>query len=159
MKNNIPMTVYGEKVLKEELIFLKNVKRPKIIKEISDARKHGDLKENFEYQYAKEQQLLCENRIKEIENKLLNAIVIDIKKISFCNRVIFGSTILIENTNDNKIYKYCIVGEDEADINKNKISIFSPIAKSFIGKKINSIVKINTPNGLKEYKLLKIEYI
>ncbi|BAC24379.1 greA [Wigglesworthia glossinidia endosymbiont of Glossina brevipalpis] len=157
--NYIPMTLKGAEKLREELKYLKQTKRSEIIKSISEARQYGDLKENAEYQAAKEQQYFCESRIKEIESKLMHSKIIDIKKIPFRDRVVFGSTITIKNlkTLEEKTYK--IVGDDEANFKNNLISISSPLSRGLIGKKTLEIVNINTPSGIIKYKILKINYL
>jgi transcription elongation factor GreA len=155
----IPMTIRGAEKLRQELKQLKSIKRPRIISAIAEAREHGDLKENAEYHSAREEQSFCEGRIKEIELKLSNSQIIDIKKVSNNGRVIFGSTVSILNINNNERFTYQIVGDDESDFKKNLISINSPIARGLIGKKINTIVVICTPGGDVEYKILKIDYI
>lgn len=159
MVHLIPMTVRGSEKLLQELKTLKNIKRPRIIQAIVEAREHGDLKENAEYHSAREEQSFCEGRIKEIELKLSNAQIIDIKKISNTGRVIFGSTVNILNIKSNKIFTYKIVGDDESDFKKNLISINSPISRGLIGKKINNTVNISTPGGDVKYKILKIDHI
>ncbi|MGP1930719.1 MAG: transcription elongation factor GreA [Arsenophonus sp. ET-YP4-MAG3] len=155
----IPMTVRGAEKLREELEFLKNIRRPEIISAITEARKHGDLKENAEYHAAREQQGFCEGRIQEIEVKLSHSQIIDITKIKNNNRVIFGTKVTIFNMTTNENLTYRIVGHDEADIKKNLISINSPIARGLIGKTINDISVIITPGGKIKYKILKVEYI
>ncbi|QCI23910.1 transcription elongation factor GreA [Buchnera aphidicola (Macrosiphoniella sanborni)] len=159
MINLIPMTVRGAEKLLQELKILKTIKRPRIIQAIVEAREHGDLKENAEYHSAREEQSFCEGRIKEIELKLSNSQIIDIKKISNTGRVIFGTTVTILNINSNEIFTYKIVGDDESDFKKNLISINSPISRGLIGKKIGDIENISTPGGNVEYKILKIDHI
>ncbi|MGD6858406.1 MAG: transcription elongation factor GreA [Enterobacteriaceae bacterium] len=154
-----PMTMKGAENLKKELFYLKNIKRSEIIKLISSARKYGDLKENAEYHAAKEEQTFCEKRIKYIEKKLSNAEIIDIRKIIHNGKVVFGSTILIENIKSKIRSRYCIVGEDEADYKKNLISIFSPLARGLIGHKKKEVVTITVPNGIVKYKIIDINYI
>lgn len=156
---NIPMTVNGFKKLHQELENLKNIRRPKIIHAISEARAHGDLKENAEYLAAREEQGFCEGRIQEIESKLSHALVIDITKINTKNLVVFGATVSVLHTDTNKTFNYKIVGDDESNLKKNLISINSPMSRGLIGKQANDIVVINTPKGKVEYKILKIEYI
>lgn len=155
----IPMTIQGVKKLRLELDFLKNIKRPKIITSIIEAREHGDLKENAEYLAAREEQGFCEGRIHAIENKLAQAQIIDIKKIKNTGKIIFGSTSTVFDLINKKIQKYCIVGDDEADYKKNLISINSPIARGLIGKKTEDIIVINIPKGKIKLKILKVEYI
>ncbi|QJC36733.1 transcription elongation factor GreA [Enterobacteriaceae endosymbiont of Donacia vulgaris] len=159
MINQIPMTLQGVKKLQKELIKLKNIERPKIINLIIAARKHGDLKENAEYQAAREAQSFCEGRIKEIEIKLSNANIIDITKIIHNNKIIFGSTVYIKNIVTNKINSYKIVGDDESDLKNNLIAINAPLARALIGKKENNIIKVKTPKGILKYEILKIQYI
>ena len=154
-----PMTKEGESLLREELIKLKREERPKIIDAIATAREFGDLKENAEYHAAKEQQSLTEARIKDIEVKLSNSQVIDIKKIEASDKVIFGTTITVINLESDQSTKYRIVGEDEADANLGKISYASPLAKQMIGKYEGDTVKVETPGGSMEYEIIKVEYI
>ncbi|AKH63668.1 MULTISPECIES: transcription elongation factor GreA [Photorhabdus] len=155
----IPMTVRGADKLREELDYLKNVRRPKIISDIAEAREHGDLKENAEYHAAREQQGFCEGRIQEIEAKLSNAQVIDVTKMPKTGRVIFGATVTALNVNTDEEQTYRIVGDDEADIKENLISVNSPIARGLIGKEADDAVIIKTPGGEVEYEILKVEYI
>ncbi|ETS32662.1 transcription elongation factor GreA [Photorhabdus khanii] len=155
----IPMTVRGADKLREELDYLKNVRRPKIISDIAEAREHGDLKENAEYHAAREQQGFCEGRIQEIEAKLSNAQVIDVTKMPKTGRVIFGATVTALNINTDEEQTYRIVGDDEADIKENLISVNSPIARGLIGKEADDVVIIKTPGGEVEYEILKVEYI
>ena len=153
------MTVAGEAALKSELEHLKRVKRPAIVKAISEAREHGDLKENAEYHAAREQQGFCEGRIQEIESKLADAVVIDISNIPQGDKVIFGVTVTIVNCNTDEEMRYKIVGEDEADIKDSKISVTSPIARSLIGKMVGDIVSVQTPSGIVEYEIDVVEHI
>ncbi len=153
------MTFCGATKLREELEYLKNVRRPKIIADIAAARNHGDLKENAEYHAAREQQGFCEGRIMDIEAKLSNAQVIDITKIRNTGRVIFGATVTVLNLDIKEKFTYRIVGDDEADFKKNMISINSPIARGLISKEYGDVVVIRTPGGDVNYKILKIEYI
>ena len=154
-----PMTKEGESLLRDELKKLKNEDRPRIINAISTAREFGDLKENAEYHAAKEQQGLTEGRIKDIEAKLSNSQVIDILKIDPSEKVIFGTTVTVMNSDSNQSAKYKIVGEDEADANLGKISYAAPLAKQMIGKFEGDIVKVETPSGITEYEIEKVEYI
>ncbi|WWP01830.1 MAG: transcription elongation factor GreA [Candidatus Dasytiphilus stammeri] len=154
-----PMTLRGAEKLREELNELKLIQRPKIIASLAEARKYGDLKENAEYHAAREQQAFCEGRIQEIENKLSNAQIIDITKIPYSNRVIFGTTVTLLNIDNSERFTYRIVGDDEANHKQNLISINSPIARGLIGKELNDTVLITTPGGDVEYKILKIEYL
>ena len=154
-----PMTKEGESLLRDELKRLKNEDRPRIIDAIATAREFGDLKENAEYHAAKEQQGLVEARIKDIEIKLSNSQVIDILKIDFSEKVIFGSTVTVMNYDSDQSVQYKIVGEDEADANLGKISYAAPLAKQLIGKFEGDIVKVETPSGSTEYEIEKVEYI
>ena len=138
----IPMTVRGANLLREELDYLKNVRRPEIIKAIAEAREHGDLKENAEYHAAREQQGFCEGRIQEIEGKLSNAQIIDVTKIANNGRVIFGATVVLVNVETDDEVTYQIVGDDEADIKQGLISVNSPIARGLIGKEVDDNVTI-----------------
>lgn len=154
----VPMTVAGAERLREELNRLKQVDRPRIINAIAEARSHGDLKENAEYHAAREQQSFVEGRIAEIESKLSAAQIIDVTKIENSGRVIFGSTVKLTN-NAGKTLTYKIVGEDEADLNNNKISVTSPVARALIGKFEGDSVEVNTPEGKIEYEIVAVEYI
>lgn len=157
--NQIPMTTRGAEMLREELKRLKTEDRPRIIQAIADAREHGDLKENAEYHAAREQQGFCEGRIQEIEAKLSNSQVIDVTKVPNQGKVIFGATVTVYNTATDKEMTYRIVGDDEADIKQNLISINSPIARALIGKEIDDVARVNTPNGEVEYEVVKVAYI
>jgi len=154
-----PMTLEGETFLKEELQRLKFEERPSIIDAIATAREFGDLKENAEYHAAKEQQSLTEARIKDIEIKLSNSQVIDLSQIVPSDKVIFGTTVLIEDLSDSNSLTYKIVGEDEANIKEGKISVISPVAKNLIGKFEGDTVKVETPSGTKEYEIINVKYI
>jgi transcription elongation factor GreA len=156
---SIPMTVRGEKLLRDELNHLKSVVRPKIIADIADAREHGDLKENAEYHAAREQQGFCEGRIQEIEAKLSTAQVIDITKMTNNGKVIFGATVTILNVDTDAEVTYRIVGDDEANIKENLISVNSPIARGLVGKEVDDTVNIQTPNGVVEYEIIEVEYL
>ncbi|WP_272667564.1 MULTISPECIES: transcription elongation factor GreA [unclassified Providencia] len=155
----IPMTVLGADKLREELDHLKSVRRPEIIAAIAEAREHGDLKENAEYHAAREQQGFCEGRIQEIESKLSHAHVIDVTKMANNGRVIFGATVTVLNVDTDEELTYRIVGDDEADIKINLISVNSPIARGLIGKELDDVVVIKTPGGDVEFEILKVEYI
>ena len=155
----IPMTVYGENKLRLELQELKSVQRPRIIEAISEARKQGDLKENAEYHFAREQQSLIECKIKDTEVKLSNAQIIDIKKINNMGTVTFGATVKLLNIETSKNTSYKIVGEDEANIKTQLISISSPLSRALIGKAKNENVILNTPTGEVKYKIISIDYI
>lgn len=153
------MTVAGAEALREELARLKSEDRPRIINAIADAREHGDLKENAEYHAAREQQSFCEGRIQEIEAKLSNAQVIDVTKLPESGRVIFGTTVTIYNTNTDEEVTYKIVGDDEADIKKNLLSVNSPIARALIGKSVDDVTVVGTPSGDIEYEIVKVAHI
>ncbi len=154
-----PITVEGLKKLKDELIFLKEKKRPEIVAAISEARSHGDLKENAEYHAAKEQQSHNEGRIQEIEDIIARANVIDITKINNNGKVIFGSTVYLENLDNGEKINYKIVGKDEADLKKKLIYYQSPIGKGLIGKNKNDLVEISTPAGSKNFEIKDVKYI
>jgi transcription elongation factor GreA len=154
-----PITTEGEVFLREELKKLKLEDRPKIIDAIATAREFGDLKENAEYHAAKEQQSLTEARIRDIESKLSTAQVIDISTITPSDKVIFGTTITVFNSEQEKSLKYKIVGEDEADASKGKISFASPLARQLIGKFEGDLLKVETPGGQTEYEIEKVEYL
>jgi len=154
-----PITIRGLEKLKEELIYLKEKKRPEIISAISEARSHGDLKENAEYHAAKEQQSHNEGRIEQINDIIARANVIDIKKLTNDGKVIFGSTVYLENLDTQENINYKIVGRDEADL-KNKLIYFkSPIGKGLIGKNNGDLVEINTPAGKKNFEIKDVKYI
>ena len=154
-----PITINGLEKLKEELIDLKESKRPEIIAAISEARSHGDLKENAEYHAAKEQQSHNEGRIQEIEDIIARANVIDVSKIDNDGKVIFGSTVLLQNLDTSEKIDYKLVGKDEADL-KNKLIYFkSPIGKGLIGKSKNDLVEIITPAGVKNFGIIDVKYI
>jgi transcription elongation factor GreA len=153
------MTLEGSERLREELAHLKSVLRPQIIKAIATAREHGDLKENAEYHAAKEQQSFAEGRIKEIEGKLSDAQVIDVTKIKHTGKVIFGSTVTLVEVESGAEKRYKIVGEDEADLKLNKISVMSPIARALVGKSEGDTVVVKAPNGSIEYEIDKVEHI
>jgi len=154
-----PMTPEGEAVLKNELHRLKTKTRPEIIEAIATARAHGDLKENAEYHAAREQQSFAEGRIQELEAKLSNVRVIDVKTIPNQGKVVFGATVQVHHIQDEKGMTYRIVGADEADIKKNKISYTSPIGRALIGKQLDDVVVVDTPGGLVEYEIMAVDYI
>ena len=159
MINKVPMTATGAAALRAELEHLKKVDRPRIVQAIAEAREHGDLNENAEYHAAREQQGFCEGRIQEIEGKLSNAQIIDIRNINYSEKVIFGATVSIINVETDENLRYQIVGEDEADVKSQKISVTSPIARALIGKEIGEIVLVNTAAGEVEYEIDDVEYI
>ncbi len=154
-----PITVFGLEKLKEELIFLKEKKRPEIVAAIAEARSHGDLKENAEYHAAKEQQSHNEGRIQEIEDLIARANVIDVTKINNDGKVIFGSTVYLQNLDTNENIEYKLVGKDEADFKKKLIFFQSPVGKGLIGKNKNDLVEISTPSGVKNFEIIDVKYI
>ena len=154
-----PITIKGLEKLKEELKFLKEEKRPEIVNAISEARSHGDLKENAEYHAAKEQQSHNEGRIQEIENSIATANVIDVTKLNNDGKVIFGSTVSLQNLDTSEQIEYKIVGKDEADLKKKLIYFKSPIGKGLIGKNKGDLVEINTPNGVKNFEVSDVKYV
>ena len=156
--SKVPMTVHGAQLLRDELKILKSIDRPKVITAISEARAHGDLKENAEYHAAKEQQGFIEGRIKEIESKLANAQEVDITGINAQGKVVFGSTVGVIDLQNNQEITYKIVGEDEADIKLGMISYSSPIARALIGKSEGDEIIFQAPGGEKEYEILNVIY-
>ena len=154
-----PITKEGEVLLREELKKLKAEDRPKIIDAIATAREFGDLKENAEYHAAKEQQSLTEARIRDIESKLSNAQIIDISILDPSDKVIFGTTVTVYNSEAEKSIVYKIVGEDEADASIGKISFASPLAKSLIGKFEGDVIKVETPSGVIDYEIEQVDYL
>ena len=156
--NKIPMTAEGYTKLQDELKKLTSEDRPNIIAAIAEARGHGDLSENAEYQYAKEQQSLIEGRISDLESSISRAEVIDIKSMSG-NDIKFGATVLIEDDETGKKHSYQIVGEYESDIDNKKLSINSPLARGLIGKSKDEDVEINSPKGIKTYTIISVKYI
>lgn len=159
MMKKVPMTVEGEARLREELTHLKTVVRPRVIADIATAREHGDLKENAEYHAAREEQGFAEGRIKEIEGKLSDSQVIDIKALPKSSKVIFGTTVTLFNVDTEETVTYKIVGDDEADVKVKKISYASPIAKAIIGKEEGDEVIVKIPSGEATYEIEKVEYL
>ena len=155
----VPMTLEGSERLREELAHLKSVLRPQIIQAIATARQHGDLRENAEYHAAKEQQGFTEGRIKDIEGKLGDAQIIDVTKIKHTGKVVFGSTVTLVEVKSAAEKRYKIVGEDEADLKQNKISVMSPLARALVGKSEGDAVVVNAPNGSIEYEIDKVEHL
>ena len=153
------ITVNGLKKIKDELIFLKEKKRPEIVAAIAEARSHGDLKENAEYHAAKEQQSHNEGRIQEIEDIIARANVIDVTKINNDGKVIFGSTVFLQNLDTNEKIDYKIVGKDEADLKQKLLFFKSPIGKGIIGKNKGDLVEISTPAGIKNFEIIDVKYI
>lgn len=157
--SKVPLTVRGADKLREELNKLKSQDRPRVIEAIAEARAHGDLKENAEYHAAREQQSFIEGRIKEIEAKLSNATVIDVKTLNANGRVVFGATVDLSDEETGEEVTYQIVGDDEADIKQNMISISSPIARALIGKEEGDVAEVQTPGGLRKLEIVQVKYI
>jgi transcription elongation factor GreA len=154
-----PLTIRGAEMLREELHRLKTVDRPNVIAAIAEARAHGDLSENAEYDAAKERQSFIEGRIAEVESKVSNAQIIDPKLVDADGRCVFGSTVTLEDLASGEKVIYQIVGDDEADIKKNKISISSPISRALIGKYAGETAEVKAPSGVREYEILEVEYL
>ncbi len=154
-----PMTQKGAQLLQEELARLKSVERSSVIQAIAEARSHGDISENAEYDAAKEKQAFIEGRIAEIESKLSQAQIIDISNLNSDGKVVFGATIRILDLESDEETSYQIVGDDEADVKIRKISVNTPVARSLIGKHIGDVVEVKVPNGIKEYEIIAIEFI
>jgi len=157
--NKVPMTARGAEALRAELKELKTEKRPKVVQAIAEAREHGDLKENAEYHAAREQQSFIEGRIAEIEGKLGNAQIIDVTKLNPGGKIVFGATVELCSEDTGEEVTYQIVGDDEADIKLNRISVSSPIARALIGKEEGDIASVQAPGGVREYEILSIKYI
>lgn len=157
--NKIPLTVTGAELLKAELHRLKTVERPNVIAAIAEARSHGDLSENAEYDAAKDRQSFIEGRIAELESKLSNAQIIDPALLDADGRCVFGATVEIEDLDSGEIVAYQIVGDDEADIKLNKISVSSPIARALIGKSEGDVAEVMAPGGVRELEILGVKYI
>ena len=156
---SVPMTLSGAEKLREELTELKSVARPKVIAAIAEARAHGDLKENAEYHAAREQQGFIEGRIADIEGKLSNAQIIDVAELNAGGKVVFGATVDLVNEDTGEEVTYQIVGDDEADLKKNKISVNPPVARALIGKEEGDIASVNAPGGIIEYEVVEVKYI
>jgi transcription elongation factor GreA len=156
--SKVPLTLNGAELLKAELHRLKSVERPSVIAAIAEARSHGDLSENAEYDAAKERQGFIEGRIAEVEGKLSNAQIIDPKSLDADGRIVFGSTVEMENVQDGKTVTYQIVGDDEADLKLGKISLGSPVARALIGKFAGDVAEVHTPGGKREYEILDVRY-
>ncbi len=153
-----PMTINGAKLLDKELVRLKSIERPSVIRAIAEARSHGDLSENAEYDAAKEKQAFVEGRIADIEARLSRANIIDPSKIANDGRIIFGATVELLDLETESEVHYQIVGDDEADLKVSKISVSSPVARSLIGKEIGSVVEVKTPSGTKEYEIINFSF-
>jgi transcription elongation factor GreA len=156
--SKVPITLRGAELLKEELHRLKTVERPAVIAAIAEARSHGDLSENAEYDAAKERQGFIEGRIAEVEGKLGNAQIIDPRAVDADGRVVFGATVELEDIDGEQTVTYQIVGDDEADLKQNKISLNSPVARALIGKFGGDVVEVQTPGGRREYEILDVRY-
>lgn len=158
MMSKVPLTVAGAEKLREELHRLKTVERPSVIAAIAEARSHGDLSENAEYDAAKERQGFVEGRIQEVEGKLSNAQIIDPKLLDADGRCVFGATVDIEDQDTGDAVTYQIVGEDEADIKNRKLSVASPMARALIGKYAGDIAQVLAPGGIREYEIIDVRY-
>lgn len=159
MSGKIPLTLRGAELLREELHRLKTVDRPNIVAAIAEARSHGDISENAEYDSAKERQGFIEGRIQEIEGKLGNAQIIDPASLDADGRVVFGATVDLEDQDNGKTVTYQIVGDDEADLKLGKISLNSPVARALIGKYAGDLAEVQAPGGVREYEILDVKYI
>ena len=157
--NKTPLTVAGAEKLRAELHRLKTVERPNVIAAIAEARSHGDLSENAEYEAAKDRQGFIEGRIMEVESKLANAQIIDPTLLDADGRCVFGATVELEDLDSGQVVTYQIVGDDEADIKENKISISSPIARALIGKYAGDIAEVQAPGGVREYEIVDVRYV
>ncbi|MFN3984355.1 MAG: transcription elongation factor GreA [Rhodocyclaceae bacterium] len=157
--NKTPLTVNGAEQLRNELHRLKTVERPAVIAAIAEARSHGDLSENAEYDAAKERQGFLEGRIKELEGKLSNAQIIDPQLLDADGRCVFGATVALEDLDSGDTVTYQIVGDDEADVKEGKISVSSPIARALIGKYAGDIAEVQAPGGVREYEIVDVRYI
>lgn len=157
--NKVPLTVIGADLLRNELQHLKSVERPAVIAAIAEARSHGDLSENAEYDAAKERQGFVEGRIKELEGKLANAQIIDPRHLDADGRVVFGATVELVDAATGEKVRYQIVGEDEADIKQGKVSVSSPVARALIGKYADDVADVQTPGGVRHFEILDVHYI
>ena len=157
--NKVPLTLRGAELLKEELQRLKSVERPAVIEAIAEARSHGDLSENAEYDAAKERQAFVEGRIAELEGKLSNAQIINPSELDAEGRIVFGTTVELMDLETEEEVTYQIVGDDEADIKLNKVSVTSPIARALIGKSAEDVVEVQAPSGPREYEILEVRYV
>ena len=157
--HKVPLTARGAEKLRQELLHLKTVLRPKITEAIAEARAHGDLKENAEYHAAREQQSFAEGRINEIEAKLSNCQIIDVTQVNAGGKVVFGATVDLADAETGDEVTYQIVGEDEADIKQGMISVTSPIARALIGKREGDVASVQAPGGLKEFDICAVRYL
>jgi len=156
--SKVPLTLHGAEMLRTELHRLKTVERPSVVAAIAEARSHGDLSENAEYDAAKERQGFVEGRIQEVEGKLSNAQIIDPKALDADGRVVFGATVDLEDQDSGDAVTYQIVGEDEADIKLRKLSFASPMARALIGKYVGDVAQVQAPGGLREFEVLDVRY-
>jgi transcription elongation factor GreA len=156
--SKVPITLRGAELLREELKRLKTVDRPSVVAAIAEARSHGDLSENAEYDAAKERQGFIEGRIADVEGKLGHAQIIDPAALDADGRVVFGATVDLEDADNGEQVRYQIVGDDEADLKQNKISLHSPVARSLIGKFAGDVAEVQTPGGRREYEILDVRY-
>jgi len=156
--SKVPLTIQGADALRAELTELKTVARPRVITAIAEAREHGDLKENAEYHAAREQQSFIEGRVKDIEGKLSNAQIIDVKTLNANGRVVFGATVEVEDIDKGEELTYRIVGEDEADVKKGLISVTSPLARCLIGKEEGDVAELEAPGGKRELEIIAVRY-
>jgi len=152
------MTPEGHRRLTEELQYSKSVLRPKVVQDIAEARAHGDISENSEYEDAKERQALLEGRIRQVETAIATCEVIDIAKVPYKDLVVFGATVVMESLESGEEFRYTIVGDLESDVKSGKISYTSPIGRAMIGKSIGDEVKVETPSGRREFEIINIEY-
>jgi transcription elongation factor GreA len=152
------MTPEGHRRLTEELLYSKSVLRPKVVQDIAEARAHGDISENSEYEDAKERQALLEGRIRQVETAIATCEVIDIAKVPFKDLVIFGATVVMQSSDSGEEFRYTIVGDLESDVKSGTISYTSPIGRAMIGKSIGDEVKVETPSGRREFEIITIEY-
>jgi transcription elongation factor GreA len=159
MSGKVPITLRGAELLRAELHRLKTVDRPNIVAAIAEARSHGDISENAEYDSAKERQGFIEGRIQEVEGKLSNAQIIDPASLDADGRVVFGATVDLEDQDNGNTVTYQIVGDDEADLKQGKISLNSPVARALIGKYAGDLAEVQAPGGLREYEILDVKYI
>lgn len=157
--NKVPLTIRGADLLKAELQQLKSIERPAVIEAIAEARSHGDLSENAEYDAAKERQAFVEGRIADLEGKLSNAQIIDPSELDADGRIVFGTTVLLSDLDNEEEKTYQIVGDDEADIKQGKVSVNSPIARALIGKIEGDVAEVMAPGGIREYEVLEVHYI
>lgn len=156
--NRNPVTPEGYQAMVEELQQLKSVERPKIVRDIEEARAHGDISENSEYEDAKERQSLCEGRINELENRVATAEIIDVTKLNVSDRIVFGCTVEVEEVSTEESSRYKIVGELEADVNDGKISFKSPLGRALIGKEEGDEVTVHTPGGKRLFEVTEVSY-